>query len=101
MSIEWVGELRKVLSLMVMPRLELIQSLPSVGDLLPVKVQFSIVAPLTPLAWAAAQKPVVSVNVQSLTVTLLALIYTVAVPKLIPLSTAPAWVTYTIFLDGE
>ena len=37
-----------------------------------------------------AQKPVVPVNVQSLTVTLLALMITVALPKLMPLSTAPA-----------
>jgi hypothetical protein len=49
MAIVSDGEFKKVLSSIVMPKTELIQtSFFSVGDLLPVKVQFSIVAPLTP-----------------------------------------------------
>ena len=68
---------------------KLIQMLLSVGDLLPVKVQFSTVAPLA-VVLSIAQKLVVPVNVQSLIVTLLAWISTVASPKLMPLSTAPA-----------
>ena len=76
----------------------------SVGDLLPWKVQFSTVKPLAavpPLVfWATAQKPVVPVNVQSLMVTLLASTITIAPPKLMPLRTAPFWVTTTSFLDG-
>ena len=90
MSIESAGEFRKVLSLMVMAKEELIQSLTSVGDLLPVKVQFSTVAPLMVVLWRMAQKLLVPVNVQSSIVTLLALMITVASPKLMPLSTAPA-----------
>ena len=41
-----VGELRKSLFLIVMAWVELIQSLVSVGDLEPWKVQFCTVAPL-------------------------------------------------------
>ena len=67
---------------------ELIQIFFSVGDLLPVKVQFSTVAPLA--MSSIAQKLVVSLKLQSLIVTLLASITTVALPKLMPLSTAPA-----------
>ena len=73
-----------------MPSWETIQTVFSVGNLLPVKVQFSTVAPLKPFSWATPQKPVVSVNVQSFTVTLLASMTTVALPKFMPLSTAPA-----------
>ena len=47
MAIVSAGEFKKVLSSIVMPETELIQTFFSVGNLLPVKVQFSIVAPLT------------------------------------------------------
>jgi hypothetical protein len=63
------------------------------GDLLPVKVQFSTVAPLKAGLWDTVPKPVVPLKLQSLSVTLLALMTTVALPKLMPLSTAPACVT--------
>jgi hypothetical protein len=80
--------------------LELIQTLVSVGDLEPINEQFSTVPPLKLDVSSTAQNPVVPVNVQSLIVTLLASIYTEAVPKLMPLSTASFCVTYTMFLEG-
>jgi hypothetical protein len=73
-----------------MPSVEPIQTFFSVGDLLPVKVQFSIIAPLKVGLWDTVPKPVVSLKLQSFTVTLLAWMITVALPKLMPLSTAPA-----------
>jgi hypothetical protein len=84
------GEFRKLLFSIVMYCQELIQIFFSLGDLLPVKVQFSTVAPLA--RSFTAQKLDVPVNVQSSIVTFvaLALICTVALPKLMPLSTAPA-----------
>ena len=81
------GEFRKLLFSIVMYCQELIQIFFSLGDLLPVKVQFSTVAPLA--RSFTAQKLDVPVNVQS-SIVALALICTVALPKLMPLSTAPA-----------